>query len=360
MDTPAKERPKPPPLQLNTATYKPRIHTVAERFSPVIENGMKSPIQALLAKPIAYRPRLPQIDEHEGPQISPTDRDLKEVETKAGKLKERITSPCKTYTLLREKPLSAKKPVASRGPVVVPPSLDEYSDFSAYESNSTVPIAWHNTPVYSKIKPHGAAYFAAVTADLKAEAVLVESKQEALRAKAQALEQAGKPTTVGGFQCILDDGRTLDTEISYPASLLPAQRSPKKLMQMRLARSPTSLVERVENVGLNSGSYELACRSASYKAQTPKLGNTEETLAKDQRMKEKSDAKHQAAHQVEAPSSVAIELEPSADNQITKKHEERKKYDVKGSVDEGGVWNEDEKDIIASVVYSDSEYSQDE
>ena len=112
-----------------------------------------------------------------------------------------------------------------------------------------------------------------MAAELETDAALTAGKQEALRGKAKALEQVGSPTTVAGFRYILDNGRTLDVELSYPESLPPAKSPPQEVTKTELERPLPRLMEKVGNTSLCS-SRETVYKAALDKAAELELSNT--------------------------------------------------------------------------------------
>ena len=363
--------PQPSPTDLDLRAtiegkkgYHPGLPTVPEHGELQV-TAADLDLEAILEEQNVSRPGLSTVHERGGLQVCSLDLDLEVVEAKIEKLKKQMTSPCKSFTWLRGKSPAIKKLVTARDHDINQHNSDEDSDSSTHESDSPGPISRSQTTVYSKIKPHGPAYFAAIAAELEVDTLLAEEKQAALCAKAKALNQAGKSTTFAGFRYILDDGRSLDVELSYPASLPPAKGPPKRAMRTELEGPSIRSVDKAENVISDGGSHDMAYKPALEKDKEPELCNTEDRAVKDQKLNEEPNEKHQATYQFEVPSSAAVELASSTVEQVIKEGGEGKKEYTKKLVDEGvllkgGFCKEEKENDVASVVYSDSEYSQED
>ena len=150
-----------------------------------------------------------------------------------------------------------------------------------------------------------------------------------------------------------------DVELSYPESLPPAKSPPEEVMKTELERPLTRLMEKVGNTSLCS-SRETVYKAALDKAEELELSNTEYKAANDPKSNEEPNENRQAAHGIEVLSGVAATLELSANENVIEENGGGKKEGVGCLVDEVGFLKAANEDEVASVVYSDSEYSQDD
>ncbi len=242
------DQPTPAPIHFSTAMSEqplepdgpePRTYTVTELFNAVIEHNIQLPIELPFEETNVHRPGQPLLDEHGIPHVLPYGRNTKEVEAEIKKLKEESDMPSKAFAGLKAKTPAVKKPVVPRDRSIDRYNSDDSSDSDSddYESDSSGRIPWNHNVIYSKIHPHGPAYFGAVAAAQRAEAEakaeVIKEKHNALCARIDELQKAGVPTTTGGPRYIDDYGRTLDvalmsTSSSTPAISLPPAKGPPK------------------------------------------------------------------------------------------------------------------------------------
>lgn len=308
---------------------EPRNYTIDELFNTVIENNIQLPEPTPLTETDVHRPGQPLLNEHGVPQVFPRGMTLEDIKAKADRAME-SDLPDKAFAGLRAKPSGDKKPIAVRDRVIDhynsgeeadsgdEADSDNEADSGGDEGGPAGPSSLSDDAVYSYLKQHHPAHFAALSTPTEAEAQYAKGRHDALVARIDELVAAGRPTTIAGPRYIDDYGRTLDVDLMTPASPTPPPTLPP----------PNG----------------------------PPKGPNDKKQAKAKKKNEKRKEKRDAARLAKASSSAIPGPKSSGPEEAIKENEtEKEEAEMAGSV---GVGRLEEVEVGPVAEDSGSEYSQ--